>query len=155
MTGSAERRLRDLGEADLDWVAEQEGRIFGVAAWSRASIEEGLRLGLARYRGVEELGVLVAYAVFGWEGDEPHLMNLAVVPEARGRGHARALVEDFLAHARRVAARHVWLEVAATNVAAITLYRGYGFEAVRVRPRYYQPENVDALVMRADISPRG
>ena len=34
------------------------------------------------------------------------------------------------------------------NAAALALYRDYGFEDVRIRPRYYQPEDVDALVMR-------
>ena len=34
------------------------------------------------------------------------------------------------------------------NPNALALYRAYGFEDVRIRPRYYQPENEDALVMR-------
>jgi ribosomal-protein-alanine N-acetyltransferase len=45
----------------------------------------------------------------------------------------------------------VWLEVAVTNSAAIALYREFGFEDVRVRRRYYQPEDIDALVMRARL----
>jgi ribosomal-protein-alanine acetyltransferase len=144
--------LRDLDLSDLDWIDGQERSIFGVAAWSRSAIEEGLSSGRARYRGVEVDHVLVAYAVFGWEGDEPHLMNLAVVPTARRQGHARALLDDFFAGARRAAARRVWLEVAATNAPAIALYREYGFEVIRVRQRYYQPEDVDALVMCASAT---
>lgn len=40
------------------------------------------------------------------------------------------------------------LEVRADNVAALGLYRQSGFEQLSVRRRYYQPEGVDALVMR-------
>lgn len=141
--------LRDLTEADLDWVAIQERRIFGPAAWSAALLREDFFFGMKRYRGVDVAGEPVAYAIYGFDGDAFHLMNLAVVPEARGEGHARLLMEDFLSEARSLGVRDVWLEVAVTNTAAIALYRAYGFEDVRVRKRYYQPDDVDGVVMRA------
>jgi ribosomal-protein-alanine N-acetyltransferase len=144
-------RLRDLTEGDLDWMAEKEVEFFGSAAWSRAQIDQDYHSGLRRYRGVEEGGSLVGYAVHGYDGDSYHLMNLAVVPEARGRGHARALMDDFLAEARRLGVREVSLEVAVDNHAAIGLYQRYGFSVVRVRPRYYQPEDVDGLVLGLEL----
>lgn len=154
--------LRDLTEADLTWVAQREVEIFGAAAWSQALIRDDFRYGGKRYRGAlldrtdaerggEEARDLVAYAIYGYDGDAFHLMNLAVVPQARRRGVARALMDDFFAEARAQGAPDAWLEVAVTNDSAIELYRAYGFEDVRIRPRYYQPENVDALVMRARL----
>ncbi|WP_084077249.1 GNAT family N-acetyltransferase [Demequina sp. NBRC 110057] len=140
--------LRDLTEADLDWVAQREVEIFGLAAWSPSLIREDFLHGFSRWRGVEVDGTLAGYAVYGFEGDAFHLMNLAIAPEARRRGLARVVMGDFLAEARRLGAPDAWLEVATTNTAALALYRAYGFEDVRVRPRYYQPEGLDALVMR-------
>ena len=148
---SGMRRIRDLGEADLRWMADREVEIFGADAWSRAMIDEDYRSGFRRYRGVEEDGTLVGYSVYGFDGDSFHLFNLAVVPGARGRGHARALVEEFLSEARRCGAGDVSLEVAVTNDAAIGLYRSLGFAVVRVRPKYYQPQNVDGYVMGMPI----
>lgn len=140
--------LRDLTRADLPWVGEQEKVIFGASAWSDALIREDFAYGGKRYRGAELDGELAGYAVYGYDGDAFHLMNIAVVPEARGRGLGRALMDDFLADAATVGAPHAWLEVSVANAAALALYRSYGFEDVRIRPRYYQPENEDALVMR-------
>lgn len=140
--------LRDLVETDLPWMAGAERDIFGNSAWSESLIREDWRYGQGRYRGVEVDGELVGYSVYGFDGDAFHLMNLAVIEDFRGRGLARVLVDDFLAEARRLRAPDAWLEVAVDNAAALALYRAYGFELVRVRKKYYQPEGTDALVMR-------
>lgn len=143
--------IRDLVEADLDWVAERETEIFGPAAWSRATIGDDFASGLRRYRAVDVAGSLVAYAVYGADADAAHLMNLAVVPDRRQEGWGHALMDDFLAWARTTGSVEASLEVAATNAAAEHLYRTHGFDVVRIRRRYYQPEDVDALVMRAAV----
>lgn len=145
------RVLRDMAADELPWMAEREIEIFGAAAWSLALIREDFRYGGKRYRVVDVDGDLVAYAIYGYDGDAFHLMNIAVVPLARGAGHGRALMEDFLGEARGERAREAWLEVAVTNTPALALYRDYGFGDVRLRPRYYQPEDVDALLMRAPV----
>ncbi|WP_084105054.1 ribosomal protein S18-alanine N-acetyltransferase [Demequina sp. NBRC 110056] len=144
--------VRDLGEADLGRLAALEQQIFGRSAWSRSLIRDELLWGLSRWRGIDGAGDLIAYAVYGFEGDAFHLMNLAVAPEARGGGLARVLMADLMSEATRLEAPDVWLEVAVTNDAALALYRDHGFEDVRVRRRYYQPEGIDALVMRRALS---
>jgi len=140
--------LRDLVQADLPWMAGLEREIFGHAAWSEPLIREDWRYGHGRYRGVVVDGELAGYAVYGFEGDAFHLMNLAVDAAHRGHGLATLLVEEFLAEARRLRAPDAWLEVAVDNAAALALYAKYGFELVRVRRKYYQPEGIDAQVMR-------
>jgi len=132
-------------------MAQQEREIFGPAAWSQALIAEDYRYGGKRYRVVEVDGELVAYAVYGYDGDAFHLMNIAVTTQSRGEGHGRVLMEDFLTQARAERAREAWLEVAVTNVPALALYRAHGFKDVRIRTRYYQPEDVDAIVMRVEV----
>ncbi len=144
-------RLRDVGERDLAWLAEQERVIFGPAAWSAGLIREDWRYGTNRYRGVEVDGDLAAYAVYGFEGDAFHLMNLAVAPEHRREGLAKVLMDDFLAEAGTFGAPDAWLEVAMDNEAARALYEAYGFALVRVRRKYYQPGDIDALVMRREL----
>jgi ribosomal-protein-alanine N-acetyltransferase len=143
--------IRDLTWDDLPWVAQQEQEIFGAAAWSPELIREDFAHGMKRYRGIEADGQLVGYAIYGYDGDAFSLMNIAVVPSARGAGFAITFMEDYLAEARALGASEAWLEVAVTNAPAIALYRRFGFEDVRVRRNYYQPGNVDALVMRAQL----
>jgi ribosomal-protein-alanine N-acetyltransferase len=143
--------LRDLTEGDLEWVAAQEQEIFGAGAWSPALLREDFRYGNKRYRGVEVDGVLAGWAIYGFDGDAFHLMNIAVAAGDRRAGLGRALMEDFLREAREVQAMSAWLEVAVTNVAAIALYREYGFTDVRMRRRYYQPGDIDAVVMKRSL----
>jgi len=145
--------LRDLTESDLPWMATVERDLFGTAAWSEPLIREDWRYGHGRYRGAELDGGLVGYAVYGFEGDAFHLMNLAVVEEHRRKGIAVAFMDDFLSEALRLKAPDAWLEVAVNNDAALALYGRYGFEEVRVRRKYYQPEGIDALVMRRVLRP--
>jgi ribosomal protein S18 acetylase RimI-like enzyme len=45
----------------------------------------------------------------------------------------------------------VFLEVRADNPVAQAMYTAAGFERIAVRPRYYQPDGVDAWVMRAEL----
>lgn len=155
MTGQRRASVRDLTPEDLGWVAEQEKAIFGTSAWSPELIAADFAQGFRRYRGLDIDGALAGYAIYGFDGDAFHLMNIAVASEARGAGHSRLLMEDFLAEARRLGVGEAWLEVAVTNEVALALYRAYGFEDTRVRRRYYQPEGTDALVMRLRVTPAG
>ena len=80
--------------------------------------------------------------------DEMHINNLAVAPRWRRRGIAGALLTLSLARARTRGARHAFLEVRASNLAAQTLYRRAGFAAVGTRRRYYSQPVEDAVLMR-------
>lgn len=145
--------LRDASADDLSWIAAQEVEIFGPAAWSLSLLEDDFRFGGKRYRIAERGSDRVGYAVYGYDGDVFHLMNLAVTPAHRRLGTAHLLMEDFLAEAQALGERETWLEVAVTNDEAVTLYRKFGFEDVRLRPRYYQPGDIDGIVMRRRSAP--
>jgi ribosomal-protein-alanine N-acetyltransferase len=83
-----------------------------------------------------------------WLGaGEGHLGNLAVVPGARRRGVATALVEDLLREARTRDVEVVTLEVRVSNFAAQALYRRHGFRLAALRRGYYRDTGEDALVM--------
>ena len=79
--------------------------------------------------------------------DELHVTTLAVRPERRRQGHARALVAAALAAFPE--ARRVHLEVRPSNAAARTLYEALGFATTGLRRRYYGDE--DALLMTLDL----
>ncbi len=61
----------------------------------------------------------------------------------------------LLEEARRRQASEVFLEVRADNPQAQALYVSLGFEQIAVRSRYYQPDGVDAHIMRLDLAPGG
>lgn len=86
--------------------------------------------------------------VVGTEGD---IQTIAVAPEARGVGAGRRIMEALLVEAHTSGVREVFLEVRADNPVAHRLYTSLGFSEIGVRPRYYQPDGVDAVVMKLDV----
>lgn len=91
---------------------------------------------------------------------EAEILTLAVLPEARRGGAGTTLVREAASHAHKRGAEVLFLEVAAENLAARTLYKRLGFAETARRRGYYTagreaPE--DALVLRADLplSPLG
>jgi ribosomal protein S18 acetylase RimI-like enzyme len=57
----------------------------------------------------------------------------------------------LLDEARSRDAAEVFLEVRADNPNAQQLYASLGFEQIAVRAQYYQPDGVDAHIMRLDL----
>ena len=78
---------------------------------------------------------------------ELHITTIAVRPEYRRRGHARALIGAALAAFPD--ASRVHLEVRHTNAKAIALYESLGFRETGRRPRYYGDE--DAVLMTLNL----
>jgi ribosomal-protein-alanine N-acetyltransferase len=93
--------------------------------------------------GEAVLGLVVFWLVH----DEVHVLNVAVAPEARRRGVARALMREVERRGAGRGARIATLEVRRSNQAALELYRSLGYRKVGVRPRYYAEEGEDAIVM--------
>ena len=87
--------------------------------------------------------------------DEAELLTIAVPPEARGMGRGRALLGRFEAEAAARGATAAFLEVAADNAAALSLYHAAGYAQAGSRPGYYRrPDGVavDALVLRRALT---
>jgi [ribosomal protein S18]-alanine N-acetyltransferase len=76
--------------------------------------------------------------------DEREILNVAVDPSHRRKGIARALLADEL---KRGPGRW-FLEVRASNAAALRLYETAGFERCGLRPGYYREPAEEAIVMR-------
>ena len=147
--------LREASVDDLDAIMAIEESEFTSDAWSRAMMREEIRSRHTRYLVAEDAGELVGYAgllcpVGAHEGD---VQTIAVLASARRAGLGRRLLRALVAAAAERGAREVFLEVRADNPAAQSLYRSEGFEEIGVRPAYYQPDGVDAIVMRRPPTP--
>jgi ribosomal-protein-alanine N-acetyltransferase len=94
----------------------------------------------------EQNGEVIGFLVCRQTGpDESEILNLAVHPAVRRQGVARSLLRHKLA-----ACAHWFLEVRASNIAAIVLYEMVGFRKVATRPGYYQDPSEPAIVMKID-----
>jgi len=146
-------RLRPLVLDDLDRVLELEAELFGPGAWTRGMFVDELAAPARSFLAVEEDGVLVGYAGASLS-EESHLMTIGVAPQARRRGHASTLLTALIEAARRAGATSMLLEVRADDDGPQRLYRRFGFEQIGIRPRYYQLEGVDGVVMRLVLENR-
>jgi ribosomal-protein-alanine N-acetyltransferase len=146
----AEPALRRLRWWDVEALVPLERELFGPGAWSAETFWSELAAPdraylLAEGAGGEPLGY---GGLAGGRGGDADVQTLAVAPAAQGRGVGRALLGALLAEARARRAGAVLLEVRADNTAAQRLYASAGFERIGLRRGYYQPEGVDAVVMR-------
>jgi ribosomal-protein-alanine N-acetyltransferase len=92
---------------------------------------------------------LAGYAVTMAGVDECHLLNLTVRRDWRRLGLARWMLARVVDEARAGGHTAVWLEVRASNEAALRLYEQAGFVTVGRRPGYYPAlrGREDALLM--------
>jgi ribosomal-protein-alanine N-acetyltransferase len=121
--------------------------------WSRALFEEevGRRFSDAIVV-VEEPGERVAgYAICWTVGQESHLLNIAVRPDARNRGIGRTLLRECIRRSVHAGGRRIYLEVRPSNEPAIRMYRRHGFRFVGIRKGYYTDTGEDAIVLSREI----
>jgi [ribosomal protein S18]-alanine N-acetyltransferase len=148
--------LRVATPDDLDPLMSLETSTFGSDAWSVESMSAELGSPHTYYlaaidpsapRGLAGYGGLLAPAT----SDEADIQTLAVAPNARRQGLGRRIMNALLEEARLRGVREVFLEVRADNPTARALYDSLGFEQIAVRAKYYQPDGVDAQIMRVTL----
>lgn len=147
-----EVRLLNLDPTQAEMAAGIHREIFGTAGWSAA----------------DWLALLGVPGAFGWllisaedeeplafllgrhAGGEAEVLTLGVRDFARAQGLGRRLVELFQQYLREQDVPVAYLEVAESNLAALSLYRSLGFKKVGRRENYYATEEgrKDALVLR-------
>ncbi len=93
---------------------------------------------------------LLGYLVAMRGADEVHLLNITVAPGVQRRGWGSHLLESLIDWSRAREVHAIWLEVRASNHAAIALYQAHGFVQQGVRKDYYPlalHQREDAVVM--------
>ncbi len=152
---SAEPTLRRATPEDLDAVWAIERSVFGAEAWSREMMREELGADYRQYYVLaDDHDAVVGYGGLLAVGEDGDIQTIAVVPSLRGAGQGRRLMNALLDSAAERGVREVFLEVRADNPVARSLYASLGFEEIGLRPGYYQPDNVDAIVMRLPMRSR-
>ncbi|MBQ4837756.1 MULTISPECIES: ribosomal protein S18-alanine N-acetyltransferase [Pseudoalteromonas] len=95
-----------------------------------------------------ELG-LVGYFIAERAGPDYTLMNICVDPKHQGQGIATELMQALIQQCRDEQAENLFLEVRASNQAAIALYKKVGLNIMGTRKNYYPAElgREDAVLM--------
>jgi ribosomal-protein-alanine N-acetyltransferase len=142
--------MRDMMLADVDAVLAIEQAVQAYP-WTGANFNDALSHGYV-CRVDDQNGEIRGYAVLMPVLDEAELLNIGVSALQQRKGLGRALLCEMLDLARKKNIRRVFLEVRASNAAALALYRSTGFGGIGVRRGYYQNANgcEDAITMACD-----
>lgn len=126
----------------LNDVCEIESVCFS-SPWSRADLEKQIESPTSHFLVAEMDGRAVGYMGLQIFSGEGYVTNVAVLPEYRCRGIAKALIEAQMKRDMEF----ITLEVRKSNIPAISLYEKAGFENVGVRPGFYTAPDEDAVIM--------
>lgn len=143
--------LRPMRDSDLDAVLAIEQRAYPFP-WTRGIFRDCLKAGYPAWVMCEH-SLIIGYGILSLAADEAHILNICVAPERQGRGLGRFLLQALVKNARAQQAARIFLEVRPSNIGAIRLYHGEGFNEIGRRPRYYPARDgrEDALVMAMEL----
>jgi len=149
-----QQRIRKMALGDLPAVMAIEKQAF-TNPWSEDMVKKELSQAWSTVLVIDELTTtgwqLRAFAIFWLVADEVHILNVATDGAMRRRGFGRQVMDAVLAHGRSHKCMQAILEVRKSNEPAQGLYSSLGFRKVGLRPRYYQDDHEDAVVMILDL----
>ena len=124
-------------------------------AWPQVDMETLLTARTTYADGaIGRSGELQGFILSRLAADEAEVLTIAVLPKRRGLGIAKLLMTANMDALRIAGARSWFLEVEAQNVAALALYKRFGFEQVGERKSYYKKADGDAAlayILRRDL----
>ncbi len=135
-----------ISQQDAKSLAELDKECFSVP-WSQKSFVDECNNKIATYFVAKENGEVIGYGGFWHVADEGDITNIAVAPIHRRKGVASRILEEMIKTANQKKLSLLTLEVRESNIAAIALYEGFGFEKIGKRKNYYTNPKEDALIM--------
>ena len=152
MDGGFIIRLCTAEDTDALW--DLEKICFPRDGWSRDFFENALKDSSYIVLCVQDIQMtkIVGYSVFYGVFDQGDLANIAVLPDCRGNGIGKALLEETMKKAFDTGTLKVFLEVRESNSAARGLYLSSGFVEIGKRRNYYNSPREDAVLMMRELS---
>ncbi len=162
--------IRPMTRDDVPEVSALEREIFSDP-WTEQGFYDSLDVAgtifLVAQRGGEDSGGedpgiddcggkgcerIVGYCGLYTSDTEAMIANVGVCETDRRKGVARAMLKRLIGMAERQGVRQIFLEVRASNEAAISLYSEFGFVPYGIRRDFYRLPREDALCMTLSIT---
>ena len=136
--------------SDVKDISVIENVCFSVP-WSENAISDFIQNPLCIMFCAKQDSKTAGYIGLYIIAEDCDIANVAVLPQFRGRGIAKKLIEHAESHAKEKGVKKLMLEVRASNIPAISLYEKLGFSVVGIRKNYYTQPKEDALLMDKPI----
>ncbi len=142
-----------VGPAAAKLLAEIHGESFATR-WSETSFSEMLAV-----PGTSAILVLsqnnpMGFVLFRRAADEAEIITICTRPVFRQKGHGKLLMHHLESVLKIEGVKTLFIEVAVSNHAALTLYVSSGFHKAGERKNYYKRgdgSQEDALIMRKGL----
>lgn len=147
-------QLAPMHPAHLAQVVDIERRAFEFP-WTERIFDDCLKVGYSAWVLIDLTEQVRGYVLMTLAVGEAHILNLCVDPVFQRRGLGRRMLNHLLKLADSGGVTLVLLEVRESNRSALGLYRGYGFQEIGRRRRYYPAREgrEDALVLALERYP--
>lgn len=134
----------------IEAIAKIEEQSFS-SPWTKTEIEETFKYDYNHLIYIQdEDSTVIGYVIYNLIADESELLRIAVSSEKRKAGYGDKLMEEYLDKIRETAEKG-FLEVRATNEAAISLYRKNRYNQIGIRKNYYNNPICDALIFEIEL----
>lgn len=145
---SSEIKIEKASQEDLLQICRMESICFGEDAFSYMQLRYLILHSKGIFFVVKRGNKVCAYASYLVHEHFPNLRlySIAVLPEERGFGFAKTLLDKAIPFAKENDLTSISLEVRIDNKPAIALYEKYGFIKKSVLPSYYH-DGTDAFKM--------
>lgn len=138
--------IRKMVLEDIPEVLVADEKSF-TKPWNEGMFTDEIKKEYADYYVAEADGEIIGYGGIWSIYETAELMRIAVIPEFRGRGIAKEIMEAMTECAKDRGCERMMLEVRKSNVSAQELYKKFGFCEISIRKGYYDGE--DAVIMEA------
>jgi ribosomal-protein-alanine N-acetyltransferase len=150
-------KIRLFSKEDLHAITTLQVKSPEAARWTaddyaRLANDPGGKILVAELESMTPPKIL-GFAAFHRVIDEVELRNMAVDPEHRQQGVAKALLEEARRRMLTAGAKRIFLEVRTTNKPALELYSSLGFAIHSLRKDYYREPQEDGYVLCLEIYP--
>ncbi len=142
--------FRAMSKADIPWIREVDAVSF-ADQWSVATWQDEIKHPFGVYMVMEVGGEPCGYAGMWFIAQEGQVTRVALAKDKRGRGLGNLLIKALVINAMNMGATTMNLEVRVSNMPAQKAYLAAGFKPVGARPRYYQDNHEDAIIMAQDF----
>jgi [ribosomal protein S18]-alanine N-acetyltransferase len=121
--------------------------LLGLWTWETDDCESGQNLAGTGAPPLQAPLTLIGIGCLWAILEEAHIIMLAIHPRFQRQSLGQALLLALLKSAHDRQLERATLEVRDSNLAAVSLYKKFGFKEAGRRKRYYEDTGEDALVM--------
>ena len=132
--------------SDIKGISEIENEFFSFPHTEeqiKFEIEDGNHIVITCKNNTELIGYCIMTVII----DEAFISNIAVKKAYQNNGIASQIMEYILNYLKSISVSSLSLEVRESNIAAISLYKKYGFEIESILEGYYSKPKENAYIM--------